>query len=347
MAAATVATVFGAAGLSACGGGAAAAPRVADHVHGAVAGNQSGQIVLATHYGLELSHNGGQSWQPDAGLGEEMVAGIVKLPSDYVASLQPMAGMKMPRMTAADDSMPGMSMGAASTPNLGYSSNAQRWYAAEGIPAGASVASLVSSGPTTVWASLIGLGLYESTDAGQQWTKVLPATVPISSMLVMGDNLLLVTPGGLFATTTFDPIMPGLAQLDQPVNDLTSLPGCSTCAIAALGSGGVAITHDDGISWDAVPFTPTFDELYAPAGTGAVFGMVPSSADPNHGIWRSADGGKTWTKVLTADLVDHMYAANATAGDAPELLAFQWGINVFDSTNDGVTWTPITRIGPP
>ena len=87
--------------LAGCGGGAAnhaatASPPVADHVHGAVAGPQPGSLLIATHYGLASSTNDGKSWTSDGGLGDEMIAGIVKTRSTYVASLQMMPGMSMP-----------------------------------------------------------------------------------------------------------------------------------------------------------------------------------------------------------------------------------------------------------
>ena len=232
--------------LAACGGGTATGsqPLVADHVHGVVAGSQSAEIVLATHYGLEQSEDAGATWQADNGLGEEMVAAIVKLPSDYVASLQPMAGMQMPRMTAANMSTPGMSMGAASTPNIGYSNNTHRWYSGQGIPPGAAVAALAAgSNGSTVWASLIGFGIYESTDAGRSWQRMIPAAVPVSDLLVVGANLLFATPSGLFVTDAAAPSMPGLPELSQPVNDMTTLPNCGSCVVAALGSGGVAASQ--------------------------------------------------------------------------------------------------------
>lgn len=336
--------------LAACGGGTATGsqPLVADHVHGVVAGSQSAEIVLATHYGLEQSEDAGATWQADNGLGEEMVAAIVKLPSDYVASLQPMAGMQMPRMTAANMSTPGMSMGAASTPNIGYSNNTHRWYSGQGIPPGAAVAALAAgSNGSAVWASLIGFGIYESTDAGRSWQRMIPAAVPVSDLLVVGANLLFATPSGLFVTDAAAPSMPGLPELSQPVNDMTTLPNCGSCVVAALGSGGVAASRDGGVTWRQIADSPTFDELSAPPATSALFGMVPSAADANHGVWRSTDGGTTWTKVLTATLIDHLYAMPAAAGRPPEILAFQWGINVFSSADDGVTWSPLSHIPTP
>lgn len=335
------------AALTGCGGGGGrTSASVPDHVHAAVAGADQAQILLATHYGLEESSNGGLTWEPDAGLGTEMVAGLVKLPGDYVASLQPMAGMTMPKMTASNMTSPGMSMGPASTPNIGYSTDAGTWTASKGIPVGALVAALAAGPDGTVWASVIGFGLYESGDGGRTWQRELPATVPISDIAVEGANLLFVTPAGLFVTYTTGPIMPGLPQLPQPVNDMAALPGCSTCVVAAMQGGGVAISDDSGVTWSQVSSTPTFDELSAPVGPSAIFGMVPSPADPDHGVWRSTDDGRTWHRVIDADLIDHLYAAPA-AGGAVHLLAFQWGINVFQSTDDGQTWASVSRIGPP
>jgi photosystem II stability/assembly factor-like uncharacterized protein len=318
---------------------------VQDHVHAATEGSSVSQIYVATHYGLVRSMNGGRTWVPDGGLGQEMVGGLVKTGPSYVASLQPSGpGMKM--SPAQSSSMPGMSMGTASTPNIGYSSDGVHWHSAVGIPAGLTVAAL-TTGPTssTVWTSLLGHGVYESTDSGQDWMEVIPSTAPITDLAVKGQNLLLTTSSGLFVTSTASPTMPALPQLGVGVNDLAPFMYCTTCVVAALSSGGVALSHDDGVTWMTQASAHVFDEVASvPSYPLVLFGMVPAPGDAGHGLWRSSDGGHTWRRVLPQSLIDHLYEVPEAAGHAAYLLAFEWGITVFRSDDGGLTWARMSRI---
>jgi hypothetical protein len=331
--------------LAGCGGGAPQAAPVLDHVHDATEGSSPAQVVVATHYGLVRSMNGGASWTPDGGLGTEMVGGLVKTGQSYVASVQPMSGPGM-KMTAAQDAMPGMSMGTESTPNVGYSADGVHWKSAIGIPAAATVAAL-ASGPTaaTVWTSILGQGIFESVDAGVHWREAIPSTVPITDLAVEGQDLLLTTSDGLFVTDTTSPTMPALPQLDEAVNDVAPFSFCTTCVVAALSSGGVALSHDDGVTWATQPSSHVFDEVASvPSAPLVLFGMIPAPGDAGHGLWRSSDGGHTWQRVLAASLIDHLYEVPAAAGQPAEILAFKWGITVFRSHDDGLTWTRLSRI---
>jgi photosystem II stability/assembly factor-like uncharacterized protein len=331
--------------LSACGAGRARQTAVVDHVHAAVQGTTTSDIYLGTHYGLVRSSDGGRSWTDDPGLGEEMVGGLLQTGGTYVASLQPMGGPGM-KMTAAQSSMPGMSMGSASTPNIGYSQDGVHWDSAIGIPAAATVAAL-AMGPSssTVWASLLGRGVYQSTDAGRDWSEVIPSSVPVTDLTVQGENLLLTTSTGLFVTDASEPSMPALPQLNVSVNDVAPFSFCTTCVVAALATGGVALSDDDGVTWHTEPSSHVFDEVTSFSSSPTVlFGMTPAPGDAGHGLWRSADGGHTWQRVLNRSLVDHLYSVPATATRPAYLLAFEWGITVFRSTDGGETWTKISRI---
>ena len=153
--------------VAGCGGPAGTETPVVDHVHAAAAGTSGSDVYVATHYGLVRSTDGGRTWADDPGLGNEMVGGLIRTGDGFVATLQPMGGPGM-AMSPGQSSMPGMSMGAASTPNIGYSTDGVRWTSSDGIPVKATVAALTGGpGPSTVWASLLGRGLYESTDGGQ------------------------------------------------------------------------------------------------------------------------------------------------------------------------------------
>ena len=111
---------------------------------------------------------------------------------------------------------------------------------------------------------------------------------------------------------------------------------CPRCLVATL-SGAVATSADGGRHWAThatrLPFT---DVLSWGGGGGALLGVAPSPASPDHGLYLSTDGAATWTRVIDAPLVDHLLLPDATG--AP-LLAFRWGISVYRSVDAGRTWT--------
>jgi photosystem II stability/assembly factor-like uncharacterized protein len=331
--------------ISGCGRAPSTSGVVLDHVHGAVSGATSADVILATHYGLVRSTNGGRSWTEDSGLGREMVGGLVKTGYSFVASLQPMAGPGM-KMSPGQASMPGMSMASKSTPNIGFSNDGTHWQSAIGIPAAATVSALVS-GPTssTVWASLLGLGIYESTDSGRHWQKVIPSSTPITALEVVGANLLITTSAGVFVTDADAPTMPALPQLNESVNDVVPDHFCDACVVAALATGGIALSGNDGVTWSQQSSAHVFDEVASEAGAPQVlFGMVPAPGQSGHGLWRSTDGGHTWHNVLSRPLVDHLYEVPASGTQPAYLLAFEWGITVFRSDNWGATWSKLSRV---
>jgi hypothetical protein len=342
--------------LAGCGSGggggskvaSAASTTVEDHVHGVVPGPHGSQIIIATHYGLETSSDGGATWQPNTTLGREMVSGIVRARGQYVASLERMPGMSMPAMKSSMRSMPGMSMSATTTSDLGYSTNTASWHAAQGIPAKATITALTAGPDGTAWASVLGSGIFESTDGGRDWRLALPDRVPVTALATAGQSLAFATPSGVFVTDAGSPSVPALAQLNSPVNDLVSWEACPLCLVAATPRGGVAVSRNAGVTWKQQAPGPVFDEVQPLTGSAhALLGMVASGVDPKRGVWRSGNGGKSWTRVLDRPLVDHVYQVPASPGHPGSLLAFQWGIKVFRSTDGGRQWTRIAHIAAP
>jgi photosystem II stability/assembly factor-like uncharacterized protein len=334
-----------AATAAACGGGPTSTATVLDHVHAAATGTVGSDVLLATHYGLLRSTDGGLRWTKDAGLGQEMVGGLVKSSDQFVAALQPMSTPDM-KMSPSQASMPGMSMGTASTPNIGFSADGTHWRSATGIPAAATVAALVSGpSPSMVWASLLGLGIYESTDGGRKWQKVIPSSAPITGLVVRGDNLLITTSAGVFVTDADSPSMPALPQLDEAVNEVVPDYFCDTCVVAGLASGGIALSANDGVTWTQKSSRHVFDEVASePIAPGVLFGMVPAPGQGDHGLWRSTDGGQTWQNVLDRPLVDHMFEVPGSGSQPAHLLAFEWGITVYQSNDSGATWHMISHV---
>ena len=310
--------------VAACGstGSTGSGQAVANHVHGAIEGTTGSDLLLATHYGLRLSVDGGTTWKSAPGLGDSMVAGIVRLGQSDAAAMQPMTDMPA-----------GMHM-TGPTGGVLYSTDDSHWTAAAGIDPTARVTALVAAPDgSTAWAAVLGQGIFRSGDGGRTWSEALPSPDPVLGLAVVGPDLLYVTDAGVWSTTTAAPARPAKAALSGTIGDITAWSACPTCVAVSLGGGGVATSADGGTTWKSQPFATSFTTLASVAG-GVLLGMQPSPAQHDHGIWRSTDGGVSWTRVLDQPLVDRVYPGGA--GGA--ILAFQWGITVWKSTDGGATW---------
>jgi uncharacterized repeat protein (TIGR01451 family) len=126
-------------------------------------------------------------------------------------------------------------------------------------------------------------------------------------------------------------------------------PGNPNTALAASESGGLFRTTDDGVHWTHIDTLPPFrmaDVKYAPGDRNIVLATASSDSGRKAnggGIWRSTNGGLSWSKPATANP-----ACNARAN--------AWGIafepasqNVYVgtdcgvavSTDRGATWTHV------
>jgi hypothetical protein len=310
--------------LSACGGGASSLPPVQDHVHGAVPGPRPGEILLATHYGLRISDDGGETWPAAGDLAHVQMRLLVAAGAGYVA------------VTARDD-------GSAA---VLHSADGLRWWPSTGVPPGHPVGALVAGAtPGQAWMEVTGTGILGSADGGASWQPVLPTPLTINDMAAgAGDPryLLYASTAGLFLASG-----PDLSPVyDAPVLDGDVLAvqrwyACPTCLVA-LTDGAVATSADGGIHWTPHPTTIRFTDVESwSGGGGTLLGLVPAPGSPQHGIYRSGDGGVSWTRVLDAPLVDHLLLREG----AP-LLAFQWGISVYRSGDGGVTWAAAGPLRP-
>jgi hypothetical protein len=313
--------------VAGCGGGGAASPSAApvvDHVHAAVPGHATGEILLGTHYGLRISQDGGATWPPAGDLAHAQLRLLVAAGSGYVA------------VTARDD-------GSSLTQ---WSSDGRRWHASTGMPAGRPVGALVpGSTPGAVWAEVTDVGILGSDDGGRSWHPVLPTPLAINDLDagVDGPDLLAyASSSGLFLARG-----PQLVPLfDSPVleGDVQAVQrwyACPRCLVATL-TGSVATSADGGRHWTTHPSPAPFTDVVSwAAGGTALLAVAPAPASPAHGLYLSTDSGATWTRVVDAPLIDHLDLP-ATAG-AP-LHAFRWGIDVYRSDDAGRSWTDTGRL---
>jgi len=154
----------------------------------------------------------------------------------------------------------------------------------------------------------------------------------------------------------------GPANMGGRVDDFAVVESNTNIVYAGLASGGVWKTVDSGISWK-----PVFDEQSLSSigdvtvsqsepdvvwvGTGEANNRQSSSW--GNGVYKSADGGKSWTNMGLKDthhigrIVIHPSNANIVYVAAQGHL---WGPNeergVFKTTDGGKTWAKVLYIDP-
>ncbi len=309
--------------VAGCGGGGATStgPPVQDHVHAAVAGHSPGEILLGTHYGLRISTDGGTTWPEVGDLAHAQLRLLVAAGSGYVA------------VTAADD-------GSSLTR---YSADGHHWRTSTGMPAGRLV-SVLSAGltPGSVLAEVTDVGVMGSANSGRSWQPLLPTPLPINDIAVGvdgGDLIAYASRAGVFLARG-EALVPvfDTATLEGDAQSVARWSACARCVVASVG-GAVATSTDAGFHWTSHPTKlPLTDVLSWPGGGSALLGVAPAPASADHGLYLSTDGAATWTRVIDAPLVDHLFLP-ATPG-AP-LYAFRWGITLYRSDDAGRSWAVV------
>ena len=192
--------------------------------------------------------------------------------------------------------------------------------------------------PLTFYFGGTGGGVWKTTDGGLTWT-------PISDKVFRAGSI------GAIEVAPSDPNVIYVGTGESPIRGNVS-PG-----------NGVYKSTDEGKTWThvglpnsgqigAIRVHPTNADLVYVAVLGHAFGP-----NPDRGVFRSKDGGKTWEKVLfrsdSAGAVDLamdpanpriLYAAFWQARRGPWYMSSGGaGSGLFKSTDGGDTWKEITR----
>ena len=181
-----------------------------------------------------------------------------------------------------------------------------------------------------------GGGIWKSTDEGLQWKNISDGKLPGSSPSI-----------GAIAVAPSDPkvIYAGTGEADIR-NDMISGDGIfrSGDAGATWHYAGLRDTH----TISALVVDPSHPDTVYASSMGHVF--VP---DPDRGVFKSTDGGQTWSKILfvnnqtgAIDLVmepnqpNVLYAAMWQAVRTPySLVSGGPGTGLYKSTDGGAHWT--------
>jgi photosystem II stability/assembly factor-like uncharacterized protein len=189
--------------------------------------------------------------------------------------------------------------------------------------------------------SRYGLGLYKTTDGGATWRVLAPETFA----------------GRCFSTIAIDPNNP--QHLLAGIVRAGGFPAMAGAKGHPQREGPVGLfrSTDAGETWSLVPGLPQVDATdvaFDPANPAIVYvGIGRIFGHPDNAVYRSTDGGATWTRltlprttlgrigfatapgIVLAVLVN---PADALGGSATTL-------GVARSTNAGQTWTFTTGVG--
>jgi photosystem II stability/assembly factor-like uncharacterized protein len=190
------------------------------------------------------------------------------------------------------------------------------------------------------YAGAVGGGVWESTDYGLNWKNISDGKLPGTSASIGAIAVAPSEPSVIYVGTGEDDIR----------NDM--IPG-----------DGIYKSSDAGKTWEYAGLreTRTISQIVVdPNNPNVVYASTMGHVfvpDPNRGVFKSTDGGKTWKKIL---FVDEKTGAIDLVMDPnnPEVLyatmwqgqRMPWGLisggpgsGIYKTTDGGATWTNLTH----
>jgi len=190
------------------------------------------------------------------------------------------------------------------------------------------------------YAGAVGGGVWKSVDNGVEWKNITDGKLPGPSSSI-----------GAIAVAASDPkiLYVGTGEADIR-NDV--IPGDGVFKSNDAGETWQPVGMRDAHSISAIVVDPKDPNVVYVASMGHVF-----APDPNRGIFKSTDGGRSWNKIL---FVDNNTGAICLVMDPnhPELMyATMWeatrkpwalssggpGSGIYKTTDGGANWTNITH----
>ncbi|MCG6962007.1 MAG: glycosyl hydrolase, partial [Acidobacteria bacterium] len=190
------------------------------------------------------------------------------------------------------------------------------------------------------YAGTVGGGVWRSTDHGVHWENISDGTLPSSSPSI-----------GAVAVAPSDPnvIYAGTGECDIRAD---MIPGDGVYRSADAGKSWQYAGLREARSTSALIVDPTNPDVVYAASMGHVF--KPNS---ERGVFKTTDGGKTWSRILFVDGETGAISLVMDPQDPEVLYAAMWqaarlpwgltsggpGSGIYKTTDGGAHWTNITH----
>lgn len=298
-------------------------------------------VLLATHFGLYRTSDGGRTWTEVAGGDGQLMDGLMifKLAQSPVDA-RTVYVLAIPRTgtgstsTAPAKGTPGLyvSQNAGQTWRLAAPASAMPTHTLFSIGAGSAAAGQVY----TLIPSLGAQGLYASDDGGAHW-RTMPPLPDARPTGVMGDPnrpgrvLLWSASTGLYTSESG-----GLTwQPAQGIRGGVFSVSVAGATIYASGDAGMYVSTDDGASFALTNTSYTFSAVVAcPSAPTHAYALAGTA------IYATRDGGHTWTE--TAATSSHPGNVTVDPSDASTMyVGFSYPVGVEVTTDGGAHWRPV------
>jgi photosystem II stability/assembly factor-like uncharacterized protein len=202
---------------------------------------------------------------------------------------------------------------------------------------------IVPSSPQTVYAGTDS-GIFRSSDGGAHWAVVDSNTPTVRSLAIDPvdvQTMFAGTDNGIFRSTDggahWTDVSGSNSFLQTQIHGLAIDPAAHTHVYLATRNG-VWKSTDGGTSWTEIDagIPSTFGQPDSPGiviepGSKIDVAVVGTQVGPGNGVYRSTDGGATWTALDTGLTIGDVDALAVSSGSTPILYAGTVGGGVFRS----------------
>lgn len=221
------------------------------------------------------------------------------------------------------------------------------WSPTSQIPANGAFIDTIILFNGKIFAGTGGSGIFMSSNQGVSWQSMNdglsgPGSHHISAFAIRGGVLCAGTSGsGVFTLS-------GSTWL--PFGDLTSNAAGTVNTLAVLGDSLVAGAGGNGYTWFSTPGSSTFNGVPVGPFPGDIFLVISFLrhggflfAGTNYGVYRSDNGGASWTFAGTG-IPNGRHVALTAHGSTLFAAASSAGTRVLRSTNLGLDWETVDNI---
>jgi photosystem II stability/assembly factor-like uncharacterized protein len=190
------------------------------------------------------------------------------------------------------------------------------------------------------------VSVQRSDDDGQSWRTL--ATGPWGDALSVAvhpqqpDHLYVATSQGLVWTRDGGQTWQESSLAGHPVQALAFDPGDAMRIFAGTYSGGVYVSADGGLSWAAIGLDSFNINDLAVGAAGEVYAATDTHIPGAGGLYRSADMGRTWERLTTAESGVDTTSVRRVWLDSRglSLLVTPADAGVYRSIDGGAHWLP-------